>query len=182
MLQSQDRWALDARQFLGVMDDFDIQVEVFDRLVVFSVATFMRDLQDFLDELFAVFGLGVELSLRAVDFIDVQVIDEDGGTAVVVAESERVVRVARGVDFFPDLVIEDKELVEPFSGGDGQSFFGIADMDARVRFDESGRVFQRIDLVSLTPVSSVQKFSQSPDAFIEEVIRLDESGRDCCSR
>ena len=63
MLQSQDRWALDARQFLGVMDDFDIQVEVFDRLVVFSVATVFSDLQDFLDELFAVFWLGVELSL-----------------------------------------------------------------------------------------------------------------------
>ena len=63
MLQSQDKWALDARQFLGVMDDFDIQVEVFDRLVVFSVATFFSDLQDFLDELFAVFWLGVELSL-----------------------------------------------------------------------------------------------------------------------
>lgn len=63
MLQSQDKWALDARPFLGVMDDFDIQVEVFDRLVVFSVATVFSDLQDFLDELFAVFGLGVELSL-----------------------------------------------------------------------------------------------------------------------
>ena len=63
MLQSQYRWALDARQFLGVMDDFDIQVEVFDRLVVFSVATIFSDLQDFLDELFAVFWLGVELSL-----------------------------------------------------------------------------------------------------------------------
>ena len=101
---------------------------------------------------------------------------------MVVTESERVVSVAWWVDFFPDLVIEDKELVEPFSGGYEQCFFGIADMDARVRFDETGGVFHRIDLVSLTPVSSVQKFSEAPDAFIEEVIRLDESGRDGCTR
>lgn len=109
-------------------------LEAFD---IVCVATVSCDLDDCLDGLFALFGREIKFSGVLVERLDIDISDEEAGTAVVVTEAEGVIVVDGGIGFDPPDVIEEDELVYDFLG----SFTGLehrtGDADGSEGFDIS---------------------------------------------
>jgi hypothetical protein len=119
-------------ELLADEDVFRDMLEAFD---IVRVATVSGDLDDGLDGLFALFWREIKFSGVLVEGLDIDITDEEAGTAVVVTESEGVIVVDGGIGFNPPDVIEEYELVYDFLG----SFTGlehcIGDGDGTKGFD-----------------------------------------------
>jgi hypothetical protein len=105
-------------ELLADEDVFRDMLEAFD---IVRVATVSGDLDDGLDGLFALFWREIKFSGVLVEGLDIDITDEEAGTAVVVTESEGVIVVDGGIGFNPPDVIEEYELVYDFLG----SFTGL---------------------------------------------------------